>query len=141
MRVITNQYGCRAKVLTHMVHVVHGDYPAVKRAVENVKAIWDTGADRTSLDIDIIMGLRLRRLYLPPVYINTGNGVTKSYAFEATLDLADDWEPFKFTVWSMPPSGSVQMLIGMDIITLGRFEVCSTIPGDRTVMRFTTERL
>ena len=140
MRVITNQYGCRAKVLTHRVHVVHGDYPAVKRAVENVKAIWDTGADRTSLDIDIIMALRLRRqLNLPPVDINTGNGVTKSYAFEATLDLADDWEPFKFTVWSMPPSGSVRMLIGMDIITLGRFEVDST--GDRTVMRFTTERL
>lgn len=141
MRVITNQYGYRAKVLTHMVHVVHGDYPAVKRAVENVKAIWDTGADRTSLDIDIIRALRLRQLNLPPVDINTGNGVTKSYAFEATLDLADDWEPFKFTVWSMPPSGSVRMLIGMDIITLGRFEVESTIPGDRTVMRFTTERL
>ena len=139
MRVIANQYGCRAKVLTHMVHVVHGDYPAVKRAVENVKAIWDTGADRTSLDIDIIRSLRLRQLNLPPVDINTGNGVTKSYAFEATLDLADDWEPFKFTVWSMPPSGSVRMLIGMDIITLGRFEVDST--GDRTVMRFTTERL
>lgn len=140
MRVITNQYGCRAKVLTHMVHVVHGDYPAVKRAVENVKAIWDTGADRTSLDIDIIRSLRLRRqLNLPPVYINTGNGVTKSYAFEATLDLADDWEPFKFTVWSMPPSGSVRMLIGMDIISLGRFEVDST--DDKTVMRFTTERL
>lgn len=140
MRVITNQYGCRAKVLTHMVHVVHGDYPAVKRAVENVKAIWDTGADRTSLDIDIIRSLRLRRqLNLPPVYINTGNGVTKSYAFEATLDLADDWEPFKFTVWSMPPSGSVRMLIGMDIISLGRFEVDST--DDKTVMRFATERL
>lgn len=135
MGVITNQYGCRAKVLTHRVHVVHGDYPTVKRAVENVKAIWDTGADRTSLDIDIIRSLRLRRqLNLPPVYINTGNGVTKSYAFEATLDLADDWEPFKFTVWSMPPSGSVRMLIGMDIIGLGRFEVDSL--GDKTIMRF-----
>ena len=134
MKAIIDQYGCRAKVLTHRVHVVHGDYPTVKRAVPNVKAIWDTGADRTSLDLGIIERLGLRQLDLPPVDINTGNGVVKSYAYEATLDLADDWEPFRFTVWSMPPSGSVRMLIGMDIISLGRFEVDSL--GDKTIMRF-----
>ena len=134
MIAIKDQYGCRAKILTHRVHVVHGDYPAVKRAVLNVKAIWDTGADRTSLDIAIIERLGLRRLDLPPADINTGNGVVKSYAYEATLDMADDWEPFKCTVWSMPPSGSVQMLIGMDMIGLGRFEVDST--SGETVVTF-----
>ena len=134
MIAIKDQYGCRAKILTHRVHVVHGDYPAVKRAVTNVKAIWDTGADRTSLDIAIIERLGLRQLDLPPADINTGNGIVKSYAYEAMLDMADEWEPFKFTVWSMPPSGSVQMLIGMDIIGLGRFEVDST--GGETVVRF-----
>ena len=134
MKAIKDQYECRANVLTHRVHVVHGDYPAVKRAVTNVKAIWDTGADRTSLDIGIIERLGLRQLDIPPAEIITGNGVTLSYAYEATLDMADDWEPFKFTVWSMPPSGSVRMLIGMDIIGLGRFEVDST--SGNTILKF-----
>lgn len=74
MRRIKFDYEVPAALLTHTVHVAHSDYPAVKRGVMDVKAIWDTGADRTSVDINIIRKLGLRQLPKPPIVVKTGNG-------------------------------------------------------------------
>lgn len=115
------QYPYDTKELTMQVDVVHGDYPKNKRAIK-CKAIWDTGASDTTIATNIVRAIGLRRLNLPPRLTHTANGDYLSYAYEACLSLSKDYPPFKMKVYEIPPS-DIDVLIGMDIIRLGRFEI------------------
>ena len=129
---ISHQYPSKVSELLWEVDVVHGDFPR-KRDCIRCKGIWDTGASNTSVVTGIVEALKLRQLPLPPKYVNTANGVFESHAYAAYISLNAEYAPLRMIVWDMPP-GDMDVLIGMDIICRGRFEVDSL--GDKTIMRF-----
>ena len=129
---IKHLYPSKASELLWQVDVVHGDFPADKLCIR-CKGIWDTGASDSGVVTGVVNALGLRRLDQPPRPVNTANGVFLSHAYEACLSLSADYAPLKMTVWELP-TGDMDVLIGMDIIGLGRFEVDST--SGRTMLTF-----
>ena len=132
MKRIRIAYNSIVKELKHEVTVVHGDFPACRKGMR-CKAIWDTGASDTTVDINVIKALGLRRADRPPRKMNTGNGQRLSYAYHAVIEISKDLPPVRMVVYEMPPS-DVWVLIGMDIISRGRFTVDST--SGETVLTF-----
>ena len=121
-----------AKELRQVVTVVHGDWPRSIKAVR-CEAVWDTGSSVTLLTERLVKALGLRRAEGVKLLLQAGTGNAVSDGYEAWLVLNPEEQPVKVIVGVMPqPDTSV--LIGMDIIGRGRFEVDSL--GDKTIMRF-----
>lgn len=133
MKEILHQYPCIVDELSWDLTIVHGSYPDCKKA-KHCKAIWDTGASDTTMSTEAIRLLGLERdESKSPKQVNTANGIVESYAYHACIVLSPDWPPLRTIVWGMPPSG-VEVLIGMDIISQGIFQLW---PQDgRTMLRF-----
>jgi hypothetical protein len=132
MKEIVIRYPSLADELTAEVMVVHGDYPKVRKAIK-CRAIWDTGASETTVNAAIVRALQLEKIDAPPRVSHTANGDTMSHAYKGCLVLANDWPPLVMRLWEMPPS-DVDVLIGMDIIGRGQFNLWPE--KGQTVLKF-----
>lgn len=122
MRELSIQYPCLVDELRTAVTVVHGDFPECKKA-KLCKAIWDTGASSTVVSIRAIELLGLERVReLKPKRVKTANGIVKSYAYRACMQIDPQWPPLRMIIWSMPHS-DIEVLIGMDVISRGVFRL------------------
>lgn len=121
-----------AKELRQVVTVAHGDWPANIKAVR-CEAVWDTGSSVTIVTEQLVKALGLRRAKGVKLLLQAGTGNARSDGYEAWLVLQPGWRPVKVIVGVMPQPDT-DVLIGMDIIGRGRFEVDSL--GDKTIMRF-----
>ena len=118
--------------LRWVVTALNGDYPANDVCVR-CEALWDTGTSTTIFTKRLIDALGLRKLNIPPKDINHPLGGYKSSFYEAYIILHEGWEPIKLIVSEMPQP-DIDVLIGMDIIGRGLFQVW---PQDNhTVLRF-----
>ena len=123
------------KELRQVVTVIHGDWPANRTAVR-CEAVWDTGSSFTIVTERLVKALGLRKIDGKKVLLHAGTGDAESECYEAWLVLKPDERPIKIVACVMPQPDT-DVLIGMDIIGLGRFEVDST--SGRTVLTFETD--
>lgn len=120
------------KELRQAVTVVHGDWPTNMTAVR-CEAVWDTGSSMTIVTERLVRSLKLRKIEGENMLMHTGTGDALIECYEAWLVLKPGEKPIKVAVGVMPQPDT-DVLIGMDIIGLGRFEVDST--GSETVLTF-----
>ncbi len=95
--------------------------PVEQKDITTLKALWDTGATNTGVSLPIA-----KKLSLPIVsytQVSTGNGVVK----DAPVYLVNVILPNNVIISNVQATGlelnSCDMLIGMDIITLGDFAI------------------
>jgi hypothetical protein len=87
----------------------------------NVKALWDTGASGSC-----ISGGLAKRLGLKPVdmcSVNGVNGTHKSAVYLLDILLPSDVSIVQVRVSEFVDNGAFEIIIGMDIITLGDFAI------------------
>lgn len=95
--------------------------PATQKDITTLQAIWDTGATNTSIAIESAIKLNL------PIFsytqVSTGAGIVE----KAPVYLVNVLLPNNVIIPNVPATGltlnSCEMLIGMDIITLGDFAI------------------
>lgn len=120
------------KELRQVVTVIHSDWPASKKAVR-CEAVWDTGSSVTIVTERLAEALGLRRADGVKMMLHAGTGNAMSDGYEAWLALQPGEQPVKVIVAVMPQPDT-DVLIGMDVICRGRFEIDAT--GSDTIMRF-----
>lgn len=120
------------KELRQVVTVVHGDWPQSRKAVK-CEAVWDTGCSITLVTARLAETLGLRRVEGMKMLLHAGTGDAETERYEAWLVLQPGEQPVKVLVGVMPQPDT-DVLIGLDVICRGRFEVDAS--GTDTIMRF-----
>ena len=95
-----------------------------KPSIENLCiAIWDTGAIHTTISPYWAKTLKLEKIGEDK--INTAGGLSSAYLFKCNLLLPDNIY-FKDFIVYCSPIGQIDMLIGMDIISLGDLSITNS---------------
>lgn len=125
----TKWSGGRARVLVNEVEII---VPNTTQGVK-VKAIWDTGASATVITQKVVDDLGLKPTGMS--HVNTANGPTVQNTYIVDVGLPNQVKAKDVTVTGAKAlSGGCEVLIGMDIISLGDFSV--THGDGKTMMSF-----
>lgn len=95
-------------------------------------AIWDTGASGTVVSNDVA-----KEMNLTPVgktIVSTANGMTEVYKYIVTLELPNKMIIKDIEVVSGTMGKDIDLLIGMDIISLGDFSITNV--DNQTIFTF-----
>jgi hypothetical protein len=110
-----------AGIINQLVTLVDVVVPNTKNAFQ-VKAIWDTGATATVITENVVKALGLVPTGMSNV--NTANGVAVQNTYIIDVVLPTGLMVKDVTVTgAMALSGGCEVLIGMDIITLGDLSI------------------
>lgn len=94
-----------------------------EESVKNCQAVWDTGAMTSAVSKKLYDELQLQML--EKTFVASANGTAQSVITVIDIILPNGlhFESVKATVCNLPKS--IDVLLGMDIITLGTFPVAS----------------
>lgn len=128
----TTKYGGRQRILFQEVVLRTDSKINSADMSKKYKAIWDTGATNTVVSNKVVEEMKL----VPngKSKVNTANGETITNKYIATLEL-----PNQLTINDMEITGGnlgndVDLLLGMDIITLGDFSITNV--NNQTIFSF-----
>jgi Aspartyl protease len=96
------------------------------------QAIWDTGATGSVITQDVVNTCGLKPIGM--VKVQSANGVADTETYLVNLRLPNNVTIPNVTVTRADLGANVQILIGMDIITLGDFAI--TNAGGKTMFSF-----
>ena len=97
-------------------------------------AIWDTGATHTAITQEVIDALGLKPITMRKVHHAGGEHYAEVFSINVALPNGVSFKEVSATRCQLPPG--TQVLIGMDIITIGDFAI--TNKDGRTVCSFRT---
>lgn len=137
---LTKRWSSTVPIIMSEVGVAPPITPDDKRAPDQVEwlfinAIWDTGASNSCITDRIATKLQLQQIAIESV--STANGTTLQPVYLIALAIRGDDAHMALQmvkVSAMPGIEQADMLIGMDIITLGDFAV--TNKDGKTWMSF-----
>lgn len=125
------------RALTTDCHVtaafVHATTPVEQRpAPQTFKAVWDTGATSTSITPNVVSQCGLKPTGM--INMSTANGMRRAETFIVNVALQNGMVVEQVNVAVSELAPGIDVLIGMDIITLGDFAI--TNRNGRTVFSF-----
>lgn len=123
-RLITDCGICRA-------YVPNPNIPHPK--VETFRALWDTGASRSTISSNVVERLGLQPTGFTDVYHAQGKGCTNVYKVNILLPNQTGYMAMDVLEGDLH---NFDVLIGMDIISQGDFSI--THEGNRTIFSFQT---
>ena len=132
------------KILTPVGVLLPKDSGQQRQQLEKFTALWDTGATHTCITQEVVDSTKLFPTGIGKV--NTANGYVEVERYIIDLMLPDDVVVQRLLVNKLKKISDAQLLIGMDIISLGDFAVTNQkkttftfrIPS-RTTLDFVTE--
>jgi len=99
-----------------------------------VTAMWDTGATRSLINDSIVKKLQLKEINIAKIKHVAG---TETYpVYSAALEIQGGMKIKEHRFVSFPNIHTFDMIIGMDIITLGKF--CIENKNNNSFFSFTT---
>jgi hypothetical protein len=100
-----------------------------------IEALWDTGATMTCIKPSLRDRLKLRQSELiEPITMSDIGGDVEADGTLVSIWLAPNFVIELCPVYIADFSGDEELLIGMDIITMGDFAICNT--GNKTSVSF-----
>jgi gag-polyprotein putative aspartyl protease len=110
-----------AGILNQLVSLVNVVVPNTIRTIQ-VKAIWDTGATATVITDNVVRSLGLIPTGMSNVNTANGPAIQNTYIIDVVLPTGITVKDVTVT-GAMALSGGCEVLIGMDIITIGDLSI------------------
>ena len=130
----TLTFNGKAKSLLTPINIYNKDNnnPNFKSIKDSYNALWDTGSNMTVISSDLASELNLTPVGI--MNVDTANGQFKAQKYIISITLPNKLNIENLAVSSGKLGNGIDLLIGLDLITLGDFSITNV--NNKTIFSF-----